>query len=201
MMIATAIAVAFVVYSCKGKLKEAKKLNIAETPVQTVDGMFVAQTKNGDLQMRVEAKRMERFDNDSCSYEMFPRGLAVYGYTADGLLETTIFSDNAKHIKFKHKDEEYWAAFGNVKVTNVIKQELMESDTVYWDQAKHEIYTDCYVRMTSPDGFMQGYGMRSDERAENAVIQKPFNSYGVVVEDTTTVVIDSANFIGPLLKK
>ena len=30
---------------------------------------------------------------------------------------------------------------------------------------------------------------------------KPFNNFAVVVKDTTEVLIDSANFIGPLLKK
>ena len=53
MMIATASAVAFIVFSCKGKLSEAERLNLAETPVQTVDSMFVVQTRNGGIQMRV----------------------------------------------------------------------------------------------------------------------------------------------------
>ncbi len=48
---------------------------------------------------------------------------------------------------------------------------------------------------------MQGYGMRSDEMARNSEIMEPFNTYGVVLQDTTRVLIDSANFIGPLLKK
>jgi hypothetical protein len=76
----------------------------------------------------------------------------------------------------------------------------METDTLYWDQAKKEIWTECYVKMYSPDGFMQGYGMRSDERARNSTILRPFNSFGVLVQDSTRVVIDSVNFIGPLLK-
>ena len=86
-------------------------------------------------------------------------------------------------------------------VKNVIKQETMETDTLYWDQAGHEIFTDCYVKLYSPSGFMQGYGMRSDEMARNSIIHRPFDSYGVVVQDSTEVVIDTANFIGPLMKK
>ena len=77
----------------------------------------------------------------------------------------------------------------------------METDTIYWDRKKKEIYTDCYIKMFSPDGFMQGYGMRSDERARNSIILRPFDSYGIVVRDSADVVIDSVNFIGPLLKK
>jgi len=51
--------------------------------------------------------------------------------------------------------------------------------------------------MYSSAGYMQGFGMRSDDMARNAIIQRPFNSYGVVEQDTTKVVLDSVNFIGP----
>ena len=87
-MIATASAVAFVVFSsCKEQLQEAEEINIAETPVQTVDSMFVVQTDNGRLKMRIEAGIMERYDNDTSAYELFPKGLSVFAYSEDGELE------------------------------------------------------------------------------------------------------------------
>ena len=199
-MIATAAAVAFVVYSCKGKLAEAESINIKETPVQIVDDMFIVQSKNGKMQMRAQAPLMEKYERDSLKYELFPEGFFVYGYTEEGLLETEIVADNAKHMKHDN-GEESWSAFGNVVVKNLIKQEVMETDTLYWDQKNEKIYTNCYVRMYSPQGFMQGYGMESDQRARNSIIFKPFNSYGIVVQDTTQVSIDSVNFIGPMRKK
>ena len=199
-MIATASAVAFVVYSCKGKLAEAESLILEDTPVQTVDNMFIIHSENGKIQLRMEADLMERYERDTVSYELFPKGFAVYGYTDNELLETEIVSDNARHLKYKDGREK-WEAFGNVVVRNLIKQEVMETDTLYWDQKNEKIFTDCYVRMYSPDGFMQGYGMESDQRARNSIILKPFNSYGIIVQDSTAVLTDSVNFIGPLLKK
>ena len=199
-MIATASAVAFVVFSCKGKLGEAAALDLSETPVQVVENMFVVHTENSGLQMRAEAPLMEKYEKDTVSYELFPKGFFVYGYTEEGLLETNITSDNARHLKYKD-GRESWEAFGNVVVRNLIKQETMETDTLYWDQKNEKIFTDCYVKMYSPQGFMQGYGMESDQRARDSRIFNPFNSYGIVVQDSTEVVIDSVNFIGPLQKK
>ena len=199
-MIATALAVAFVVYSCKGKLAEAEAISLADAPMQTVDDMFIIQSKNGKMQMRAEAPRMEKYQKDTLSYELFPDGFFVYGYSEEGLLETEIIADNARHKKFDN-GEESWEAFGNVVIKNLIKQEVMETDTLYWDQKNEKIYTNCYVRLYSPKGFMQGYGMESDQRARNSIIFKPFNSYGIVVQDSTQVSIDSVNFIGPLQKK
>ena len=145
-MIATAAAVAFVVYSCKSDLAEAEALILEETPVQTVDDMFIVQTENGNIQMRAEAPLMERYERDTLSYELFPKGFFVYGYTDDGKLETEIQARNAKHLKFKD-GRETWEAYGNVIVKNLIKQEVMETDTLYWNQKNEKIYTHCYVRI------------------------------------------------------
>ena len=200
-MIATASAVAFVVYSCKSKIQQADDIDLSAYPVQVVNDMFVVQSENGLLQMRMEADLMERYQNDSVSYEIFPEGFAVYGYNEEGLLETEITSDNARHEKFDKNDVETWAAFGNVVVKNVINKERMETDTLYWDRKNEKIYTDCYVKMFSPKGFMQGYGMESDQRARNSIIFNPFDSYGFVVQDSTEDSVDSVNLIGPFPKK
>ena len=197
-MIATAAAFAFVVYSCKGQLKEAENIDINEAPVQTVDDMFIVQTKNGKIQMRAEAPVMERYERDTLSFELFPKGFFLFGYDDQEKLETQIVADNAKHLKYKD-GREIWEAFGNVVVKNLIKQEVMETDTLYWDQHEEKIYTHCYVRMYSPSGFMQGYGMESDQRARNSIIFNPFNSYGLLEQEEE--VLDSVNFIGPYQKK
>ena len=199
-MMATALAVAFVVYSCKGKLAEAESINIEETPMQVVDDMFIVHTKKGKIQMRAQSPLMEKYQKDSLSYELFPQGFFVYSYNEEEMLETEIVADNAKHSKHEN-GEESWSGFGNVVIKNLMKQEVMETDTLYWDQKNQKIYTHCYVRMYSPDGFMQGYGMESDERARNSIIFRPFNSYGIVVQDSTQVSVDSVNFIGPMQKK
>ena len=194
------MAVAFVIYSCKGKLGEAAELKLDETPVQTVRDMFIVQSENGKIKMRASADLMEKYERDTLSYELFPEGFSVYGYTDEGLLETEIVSDNARHLKYED-GRETWEAYGNVVVRNLIKQETIETDTLYWDQENERIYTHCYVKIYSPDGFMQGYGMESDQRARDHILFRPFNSYGIVVQDTTEVVLDTVNFIGPLLKK
>ena len=199
-MIATAAAVAFVVYSCKGKLGEAEYLDLEETPVQVVNDMFLQQTENGMVKLRAEAPRMEKYEKDTLNYELFPDGFFVYGFDETGKLETEIVSDNARHMKYDD-GRETWEAFGNVVVKNLINQEVMETDTLYWDQKNEKIYTHCYVRMYSPDGFMQGYGMESDQRARSTILYDNFNNYAIIVKDSTQVLIESVNFIGPFQKK
>lgn len=199
-MTVTAMAVAVIIYSCKSQLGEADAIKLDETPVQTVDDMFIVQTENGIIQLRAKAPLMERYEKDTLSYELFPKGISVYGYTEEGLLETEIIADNAIHLKYED-GRESWEAFGNVVVKNLMNHETMETDTLYWDQENERIYTHCYVRMYSPDGFMQGYGMESDQRARDSQLLNPFNNYFIMEQDSTMVIVDSVNFIGPLQKK
>ena len=141
-----------------------------------------------------------RFSRRNCA--SFPSGIRVYAYADDGTLETTIVARKARHDKYpKRKDDELWSVFGNVVVRNILRKQTMETDTLYWDSKAHEIWTDCYIKLSSPDGYMQGTGMRSDEMARNAILKKPFDNEFYIDRDSTKVVIDTVNFIGPMLKK
>ncbi len=199
-VLAITAVVASTFVSCGKSLGEAEKLNLAETPVQRVDNVFAVQSKNGEMEMRLEAGVMERYSRDGNGRDYFPKGISVFSYTDEGLLESVIIADEAEHVVPSSGDE-VWKAYGNVILHNVIKQETMETDTIFWDSGKKEIYTDCYVKMYSRDAFAQGYGMRSDDRMRNSKLFKPFNNFVVVERDTTAVIIDSVNFIGPFPKK
>ncbi len=196
-VVATFLWVATIVVSCSNSLKNVELDNMDELPTQVVLDMNAAQTENGMMQMRMQAKRMERYEKgEKESYELFPEGFQVFAYNEQGLLETRIFSDEAKHTI--NGDSEQWSAYGNVIVNNYLKGEKIETDTLYWDRENQLIYTDCYVRLSSPDGFMQGYGLKSDEMARNAQLLKPFNSFGIISNDSTSNGYqDTVNFIGP----
>lgn len=198
MVVIILIVTTITISSCAKKLAKVEGLDIAAKPMQQIDNMYATQTENGKMKMRMEAPRMEKFQKtDDDSYDDFPSGFKVFGYNDEELLETEIVSDKARHTTTKGNEK--WAAFGNVVIRNYINGQRIETDTLYWDQEKKMIYTDCYVKLFSPEGFMQGYGLESDERARNAVLLRPFDSYGIINRDTTAVsYIDSANFIGPL---
>lgn len=199
MRLAVSAASLLVILSCNRK-KGDDDIDPFLVPVQTVDSMYIVQTTNGQLQSRMEATLMERYETDTLSFDYFKNGFAVFSYDEEGSLETIIRARTARHYQYRDGTET-WEAFGNVVIKNIIKDETMETDTIYWNRSQEKIYTHCYVKMYSRDGMMQGYGMQSDERARNAVLLKPFDTFGYVVQDSTKVIIDSVNFIGPLPKK
>lgn len=198
------MAVAFVVISCGNKLKATGESAGSEVPVQVVDNMQIVQSDKGRMKLRAEAPVMERYQNDSLNLDLFPQGFFAYAYDEEGLLETEIKADAAKHSlenAGNSSEKEIWVAYGNVKVTNLINRQTLETDTLFWDPKTERIFTDCYVRVLDPKGMMQGYGMESDQRARSTTFHKVFNNYVIIDNDSTAVVIDSVNFIGPFPKK
>lgn len=198
-LVAVTFVIATILFSCKDDIPVAEIVTTGETPSQRVEGMTVIQYTRGITSYIVEAPAMERYSQPENPYDVFPAGIVLKGYSAEGLLETKIRADFAKHINEK-SSAEIWEAYGNVVINNFIKGEKMETDTLYWNRLTQRIYTHTWVKLYTPDMFMQGYGMESDDMARNAVIQRPFDSYAIVRRDSTEIsYIDTVNFIGPLL--
>ena len=195
-MVAISIIAAILV-SCAPKLQDIDSDQISEAPTQVIKNMNATQTDKGIKQMRLETPLMERYEMSAdSSKEFFPEGIEIFVYDEVGKLETEIVSDKAMHTQ--GRTEEIWSAFGNVVIKNYIQGERIDTDTLYWNKEAQQIYTDCYVKLASPQGFMQGYGLMSDERARNAQLLKPFDSYGIVSNDSTSNgYIDTVNLIGP----
>jgi len=177
-------------------------MDMEQTPTQEVSGMEVLQSKNSIISMRMTSPLMQHFeyhkDSTFYKYDLYPTGIHVDAYTDDGALETVVDADHAKHETTNGSNS--WVAYGNVRVKNIINNQTITSDTIWWDQKEKKIYTDCYVRIISPKGLLQGYGMVADERANNTILKKPFDSFSEP-EDTSRLDIDTLNFIGPLRKK
>lgn len=193
--VAIILVIATFVVSCSDN-KNIEKLDLNSIPRQTVVNMRAVQSQNGLLQMRMEAPLMERFENDTTSFELFSKGFDVKGFNEEGFLETQITSNQAKHTTTRRNEK--WEAYGNVVIKNFIKGEMMETDTLYWDRERKIIFTHCFVKMYSQDGYMQGYGMESDEMARNATINRPFDSYGIIKDSLSPQYKDTVNIIGPL---
>ena len=184
--------------------KEPEKtvIDYETTPVQIIKEMDARQYSFADVKMEMRTHLMERYsyekDSVQISKEIYKEGFEVYLYNEDGLLESQLIAEGAEHLIVK-KDED-WKAYGNVNILNHIKGERIITDTVFWDKPKEEIFTHCYVIMTSPKGRLQGYGMRTNQRVNESRILRPFDSYGVVVSDSTKFYIDTVNFVGPFPK-
>jgi LPS export ABC transporter protein LptC len=136
-----------------------------QVPTLEINNLQIDYTESGLLRMNLQAPLLQRFLLAEDPYNVFPRGMHIYFYTATHELENEIIADYAYN---REKPEEYWEAIGNVVVKNHLKQQTLYTDTLYWDRAKRNIYTHAPVRIETPDLFFDGLGgMVADERFES----------------------------------
>ncbi|MDR2359528.1 MAG: hypothetical protein LBD87_07010 [Prevotellaceae bacterium] len=168
-----------------------------QVPTLEIDRLQIDYTESGLLRINLVAPLLQRFLLAEEPYNVFPKGMHIYFYTATHELENEIIADYAYN---REKPEEYWEATGNVVVKNHLKQQTLYTDTLYWDRAKKNIYTHAPVRIVTPDLFFDGLeGMVADERFEE---YKFFNANnGVLYVDDEPAPQDSLAAASPASRK
>jgi len=164
--------------ACTTDLEKVNELSDAEhvPSLRIVDGKGKL-TENGVMKAKFAAPLVLQYNFAAEKYTDFPEGIELYRYNDTLGLEASVNADKAVYYDYKN----LWEATGNVRVRNT-KGELLETEKLYWDTHEKRIYTDRWVRITTPDAIINGEGLNSDEQFINWEVLKISNSY-IYVED------------------
>ena len=164
--IAALVVIALSVISCEKKIGTIERIDILTLPSLTVRDFETVYTDSGKIQMILSAPIMESYDKTDPKYSEFNSGLKVYFY--DGRKEPTA-SVTAKYAKYT-ENKNLWELQDSVVAINEAGEKL-ETELLFWDQKKALIYTDRFVKITTEDQIIQGYGLESDPRLSKRKIK------------------------------
>lgn len=153
-------------FSCKDDKPKIANIEDANAipEVEIVD-LRMTTSSNGKITNIVTSPLVRRFTKEQESYMVFPHGGYVESYDDSMRLESTLF---AKYCIYTETPIRLLKAFDSVVVHNLLKEQSVYTDTLYWDLDKKEIYTDSYVKIVLPNMTLPSeHGMRSDERFTN----------------------------------
>ncbi|MDX9726962.1 MAG: LPS export ABC transporter periplasmic protein LptC [Bacteroidales bacterium] len=153
------IIIALSVVSCEKKSITYDKIDILTFPSLTARDFTTTYTDSGNIQLILAAPLMETFDREDEPYSEFKKGLEVFFH--DGH-EEPVASVTAKYAKYVD-EKKLWELKDSVVAVNEAGERL-ETELLYWDQKKALIYTDRFVKITTEDQIIQGYGLESDPR-------------------------------------
>lgn len=152
--------------SCEKKIGTIERLDVLTLPAMTVKNFETIYTDSGKIQMILSAPLMESYDKTDPSYSEFREGINVFFY--DGHSEA-VASVTAKYAKFT-ESKNLWELQDSVVAINEAKEKL-ETELLFWDQKKALIYTDRFVKITTEDQIIQGYGLESDPKLSKRKIK------------------------------
>jgi LPS export ABC transporter protein LptC len=147
------------VASCDKKIDTIRKSDIESLPTLTVREFTTTFTDSATKQMVMSSPLMERYTNRKEPYSEFRFGIKVVFYDGRKDPVGTLTSKYARYAE----DKKLWELKDSVIAVNE-KNEIMETELLYWDQEKDIVYTDRFVRMTSEDQIVMGTGFQSDPR-------------------------------------
>jgi len=156
-----------ILLSCENKGDIIPKSDFLSLPSKTAVNFETILTDSGKIQLVMKSPLIEEYDNANIPYSEFRQGIRVDFH--DGHKEP-VASVTSKYAKYTASSN-IWELRDSVVVVNE-NQEQLETELLFWDQDKDLIYTDRFVKITSEDQVMQGFGFESDSHLKNRRIKK-----------------------------
>lgn len=117
------------------------------------------------LRSEIRAPRQLEFKNGDLQ---FPEGIEIKFFTVEGLLETTLRADRGYFMK----DENLYRGEGNVQIQNLIKDQKLQTEEIFWNQAQKKIWTEKFVTIQERQTLFNGTGMEADDTFSNYTLKQ-----------------------------
>ena len=122
-------------------------------------GVVIERSDSGMMVAKLIAPVMRTKDDPDSAMLEFPKGFVAYMYEGDTAPSSMIRGDYGVNYEKK----ELIVAKHNVVVKNIRSEEVLETETLFWDQKKKKIYTGGLVKISSPDKLIFGDSLTAND--------------------------------------
>ncbi|HOY30720.1 MAG TPA: LPS export ABC transporter periplasmic protein LptC [Bacteroidales bacterium] len=165
--------------SCKNKIEDVNALVYSDTsPVETGKTIEIVYSDSAEIQAIIKSPFYKRYAGKDPYLEM-PQGLNATFYDSSMQVKTHLTSKYA--IKYDKKN--IMEVKNDVVVVNE-KGEKLNTEHLIWDEKTRRIYTDVFVKITTPDKVFYGDGLDADDSFLKWVIKKPRGTFYINTDDT-----------------
>lgn len=164
----------FLLLSCQEEKEHtAPAINPRDSvSVMTSYGVNTLVSDSGLIKYRIVAESWEVNQIKNPSRWIFKNGLFLEQYDKKFHVEAYIQCDTAYYFDQK----KLWELRGRVRVRTIDGMRF-SSEELFWDQNKHELYSNKFSHLITPDREMQGSYFWSDERMTRYTISNSKGSF------------------------
>lgn len=158
------------------KPKATGPLTTYAGPLMETTNVLTLFSDSAKLKLKLTAPLEQQFENGDVVY---PKGMTVTFYQGDG--KTVVNTLTAKYGKVD-KLKSLYIMRGAVKVVNVPQQQRMNTEELFFDKAKQQIYTDSamFVKVETPTETLTGYGLKANQDFSRYRIARPVGFFDKV---------------------
>lgn len=170
-----AISMATMLFSCSNDLEKVKKLTTIDSiPDITIKNILVKQSESGMITLELTAPQLNSFQGRE-PYTEFPKGLRIIFF--DSLMQPK--SELTARYGISWDNKRIMEAKGDVVVRNFTKKAQLNTEHLTWDENKRKMFSEQFVKITTPDRIITGKSMESDEVFDNWVIRNVSGTFYV----------------------
>ncbi len=143
---------------------DIEKINLMNTstdyPDVTGEEIEVLYSDSAKVKVKMLAPELKQYNRAERPYSEFPQGMRVIFYNDSLEIESEITANYAIY----YNDEKLWHAKGNVVAENYKTGERLDTEELFWDEEKEEIYSETYTRIVNENGTFYGQnGFQSNQ--------------------------------------
>ena len=151
--------------ACSSSL-EQKTFEQYSGPVMEADTITILYSDSAVVRVKIKAPKQYEYENGD---REFPTHIFIEFYEPDGTMSSTLEANSA----FYTKETELYKAEGDVEVIGYLEPQKLNSEELFWDPNKEEIYTDTFVRIQTDDQISTGEGLVAKQDFSSYRILKP----------------------------
>ena len=149
--------------ACENDMRDVKRFEgMANSSVEEATEVELFYSDSAVVRMRLQAPLMQEDRDEKEPKRIFPDGLEVDFYGRDKQI-----SSHLTALYAEYSEKKRFIVLQDSVVIHNSQGEQLETEELFWDERKNEIYSDKFVKVTTPTEVMQGYGFRSDIEFKN----------------------------------
>lgn len=164
-----AALIATMLFACKNDMETISSLTVDEsTPSETAKDVELIYSDSGRVMIKLVSPLLNRYLNED-PYIEFPEGLHLFFYDS----AMNVKSELTANYGINWEEQKRMEVKDDVVITNHDKNEVLNTEHVIWDQRLKKIYSEVFVKRTTPDGVLYGDGFDADEKLNSWKLINP----------------------------
>ena len=152
------IAAVLCLASCENNMNTVNLITSQDKNLQDVEeNASIFYNDSAKTKFHLTAPRIENYEGTD-PYLVFPKGMSIDFYDDSGHVNGHLDAEYA----IRHINTKLMEADNNVRVLNR-KGEKLNTEQLFWDENKHQIYTNKFVTIKTAREILYGNGLVSNE--------------------------------------
>lgn len=171
LVFASSVIIAFALFSkCGTKSDEVMEIQEYTGPVVEIGPAVTYYSDSAIVKLKMEAPRQLEFGTGD---REFPEGIYLQFFDKIGAPTSTLKADYCYYTK----KEDLYKATGNVVIQDVETNDKLNTEELFWNEKKGEVFTDKFVRIEKDGELHVGDGL---EAKSDFSYWKILNSKGTI---------------------